>query len=218
MGGGGNQVQETPAQRALADHARNLMQDYRQRWMPLQQNLAKQATAMGAEGSAQRRQAAGMAAGSVEQQFGQAEPKLETRLAATGAAPGSSKSTLALSGMNLDKAAAKGMGTTISDQRIDDAYTQTLGALMAMGRGERAQVGTNMANIAGLSGAQAANDAALSLANKSGRAELGATAVGMGMQQYLKPQGLNTSGEQPAGINGGAYLPSSLRGANNYGG
>ena len=110
------------------------------------------------------------------------------------------------------------MGTTISDQRIDDAYTQTLGALMAMGRGERAQVGSSMANIAGMSGAQAANDAALSLAGKSGRAELGATAVGMGMQQYLKPQGLNTSGEQPAGINGGAYLPSGLRGANNYGG
>lgn len=217
MGGGGsNQVQETPAQVAMAEHARNLMQDYRQRWLPLQKNLAKQVTAMGAPDSAQRKQAGGMAAGAVEQKFGQVAPKLEGQLAATGAQTGGSKSTLAISGLAQDKAASKGMATTISDQHITDAYTQALGAIMAQGRGERAQVGQSMTNIAGMSGAQATNDAAMSLAEKTGRAELGATAVGMGMQQYLKPQGLKTTGEQPAGINGGSYLPDSMRGMNNY--
>ena len=55
------------------------------------------------------------------------------------------------------------------------------------GRGERAEVGNGMAQQAAISGQQAGLDARLSLDERAGNAQLGATAVGMGMQQYLKP-------------------------------
>lgn len=210
MGGGGNQVQETPAQLAMAEHARNLMDDYRQRWLPVQQNLAKQITSMGAPDSAQRKQAAGMANADTEAKFGRAQQGLESKLTATGALPGSSKSNLAIAGLGLDKATSKGFGTTISDQHIDDAYTKGLSALMQTGRGERAMVGNGLAQQADMSGRQAQQDADIALSNRAGRAELGATAVGMGMQQYLKPGGLRTSGEQYDFR--GSDLPNSLRG------
>lgn len=196
MGGGGG-VEETPAQRAMAEHARNLMTDYKQRWLPVQQNLAKQITSMGAEGSSQRRQARGMAGADVESKFAGAERGLDAKLTATGALPGSSKSNLAISGLGLDKATSKGFGTTISDQHIDEAYTKGLTALMQTGRGERATVGNSMAQQAGISGMQAGQDAQLALAERAGNAELGMTAVGMGMQQYLKPS--TTSGPNWAG-------------------
>lgn len=212
MGGGGG-VDETPAQRAMAEHARNLMQDYKQRWLPVQQNLSKQITSMGATGSAQRRQAAGMAGADTEAKFARAGQGLEAKLATTGAAPGSSKSNLAIAGMGLDKAASKGIGATISDQHIDEAYTRGLTALMQTGRGERATVGTGLAQQAAVSGQQANQDAALSLSERAGNAQLGMTAVGMGMQQYMKPTA-------PASPNwaGDSYdyrgttLPNSLRG------
>ena len=210
MGGGGNQVQETPAQVAMAEHARNLMTDYKQRWLPVQQNLSRQIQGMGEAGSAQRKQAGGMASSAVEQQFARAEPKLEAGLTATGALPGSSKANLAIAGLGADKAMSKGMATTISDQHIDDAYTKGLQALMLQGRGERAQVGNGLAQQAQISGMQAQQDADIALQGRAGRAELGATAVGMGMQQYLKPGGIRTSGEQYDFR--GTTMPDSLRG------
>lgn len=186
--GGGGEVQETPAQQAMAEHARNLMQDYKQRWLPVQQNLSRQIQRMGAEGSAQRRQAAGMASADTEAKFAGAERGLGAKLTATGATPGSSKANLAVAGLGLDKAASKAFGATISDQHIDEAYTRGLTALMQTGRGERATVGNSMAQQASMSGARAAQDAQLALDARAGRAELGANAVGMGMQQYLKPE------------------------------
>lgn len=212
MGGGGS-VEETPAQRAMADHARKLMSDYKQRWLPVQQNLSKQITSMGVEGSAARRQARGMAGADTEAKFAKAGQGLEAKLTATGAVPGSSKGNLAIAGMGLDKATSKGIGATISDQHIDEAYTRGLTALMQTGRGERATVGNSMAQQANISGQQAGQDAQLALAERAGNAQLGMTAVGMGMQQYLKPD----TGAAPnwAGDSydyRGATMPNSLRG------
>jgi hypothetical protein len=211
MGGGGS-VKETPAQAAMAEHARNLMQDYKQRWLPVQQNLSKQITSMGAEGSAPRKQAAGMAGADVEAKFARAAPTLESKLTATGALPGSSKSNLAVAGMGLDKATSKGIATTLSDQHIDDAYTRGLTALMQTGRGERAGVGNNMAQQAAISGQQAGLDARLSLDERAGNAQLGATAVGMGMQQYLKPGATGGLSMGETDNYRGTTLPASLRG------
>jgi hypothetical protein len=211
MGGGGG-VNETPAQAAMAEHARNLMQDYKQRWLPVQQNLAKQITASGEAGSSQRKQAAGMASADVEGKFAGAERGLEAKLTATGALPGSSKSNLAISGIGLDKATSKGMATTISDQHIDEAYTRGLTALMQTGRGERATVGNSMAQQAATSGQQAGMDARMALDERAGNAQLGATAVGMGMQQYLKPASTGPNWAGDSYDYRGSSMPSGMGG------
>lgn len=213
--GGNNSVKETPAQRALAEHASNLMADYRQRWAPVQQRMIEATQRMGLEGSAARTAAAGRAAADVEGSFGQAEQKLASGLAASGTNVGSSKGKLAMGGLSLDKAAAKGQNISISDQAITNAYMQGLSSLAAMGRGERAQVNTGLADQAGMSARQAAQDADISLQNRMGYAQLGGQAVGLGFSAAMKPNGTVST---PTGINGGAYMPDSLRGQNNYGG
>ena len=57
--GGDNGVEETPAQKALAEHANNLMADYQKRWAPVQQRMIETTHLMGREGSAAREAAAG---------------------------------------------------------------------------------------------------------------------------------------------------------------
>lgn len=212
--GGGNSVQETPAQRALAEHANNLMADYQKRWAPVQQRMIETTQTMGLEGSSVREAAAGRAGADVEARFGQAGQKLQAGLNATGAGVGSSKAKLAMGGLSLDKAAAKGQNISISDQAVTSAYMQGLSSIAAMGRGERAQVNTGLADQANMSARQAAQDADISLQNRMGNAQLAGQAVGLGFSQAMKPNGTTST---PAGINGGSYLPNGLRGQNNYG-
>src|SRR6266850_3449458 len=138
MSKGGGEIQETAQQKAMAEHAVNLMNDYRQRWLPVQQRLASQIEAEGAEGSAARKEATGKAATDVQMQFGGAQGALEKGLSNAGAAVGSSKSNLAAGGAGADLAKSKGLGGMIANEQINDAYTQGLGALMALGQGKSA--------------------------------------------------------------------------------
>lgn len=216
--GGGNEVNETPAQIALAQHASELMADYKQRWLPVQQNLAKTIVAQGAEGSTLRKSAAGKAGADIEAKFTPAQGALESKLAATGALPGSSKANLAVAGMGTDKAASKAMGLTMADQHVDDAYMQGLQAITALGRGEKAVVNNSMAQQAGMSAQQARFDANQSLEERAGNAQLGMQVVGYGMQQGMKPTpapGPNWAGDSYDYR--GTGLPASLRGQANYG-
>lgn len=212
--GGGDSAKETPAQRAMAEYANNLMVDYQKRWAPVQQRMIETTRTMGLEGSSTREAAAGRAGADVEARFGQAEQKLQAGLAATGAGVGSSKGKLALGGLSLDKAAAKGQNISVSDQAITNAYMQGLSSIAAMGRGERQQVSTGLVDQANMSARQAAQDADISLQNRMGNAQLAGQAVGLGFSQAMKPNGTVST---PAGINGGSYLPDAMRGQNNYG-
>ena len=220
MSKGGDQVQETPQQRAMAERAVNLMKDYTQRWLPVQQKLAKQIQAAGAPNSAARREAAGKAATDTQISFAHAGGALEKQLTNAGAAPGSSKANLAVTGLGGDLAKSKGLSTTISDQQIDDAYTQGLSALMALGCGKEAGINNSLASQARQSATQANADASASLAEHQGQGMLLGQAAGYGLQSamsrptpnFVKPQsdggyinpsvgsggmGIGTNGEIP---------------------
>jgi hypothetical protein len=183
----GAQVQETPQQKAMAEHAVNLMNDYKQRWLPVQQKLAGQIEAEGAEGSAARKEATGKAATDTQMQFGQAQGALEKGLTNSGAAVGSSKSNLAIGGAGADLAKSKGLSGMIADQQIDDAYTQGLGALMAIGQGKAATVSNSLASQAQQSQFQSTADARASLAERQGTAGLLAQGAGYGLQSAMNP-------------------------------
>jgi hypothetical protein len=200
MGSKAGQVQETGAQRAQADHAMNLLQDYQQRWLPVQQKLASTIEQEGAKGSSARQLAAGKASNDVAMNFDKAGGAVEKSLANAGVEPGSSRSNLAITGMGSDEAGSKGLNHLMSDQSIDDAYTQGLGALTALGRGERAQVGQNMSTEAAASAAQASADAQASLATHEGNAALIGQVGGFGLQQGMK--GWNTPAASGTGIAG----------------
>jgi hypothetical protein len=205
MGTKAGQVQETAAQRALADHAVNLLQDYKQRWLPLQQQLGQQIEQEGAPNSAARRLAAGKTSTDTAIAFDKAGKGLEASLSNSGVGPGSSRANLAVTGMGTDQAASTGAGKMMSDQMVDDAYTQGLGALSSLGRGERGLVGQSMTAQAQQSGAQAAADAQASLTGRQGDAALAGQVAGFGLQQGLSqlPSMRGVSGTNDiAGVNG----------------
>ncbi len=187
---GGGQQQETSAQRAMVDHATNLLADYKNRWLPVQQQLAAQIQAQGAPGSAARKEAAGKSSTDTAIQFDQAKGALEKSLANSGAGLGSGKATLGITGMGQDAAKSTGLGAMISDQQIDDAYMKGLSALTSIGRGERASVGNALASQASQSAYQASADANASLMMREGIAGAAGTAAGYGLQSAMaKPAG-----------------------------
>lgn len=206
MSKGGNQVQETPQQRALADFALQQLQDYKQRWLPVQRSLGRQIQQMGEPGSAQQKSAEGRAATDSTMQFARAEGALQKTLANRGANVDSSRAKLALTGMGEDKAKTRGLGLTIADQQIEDAYTKGLSALTAIGRGDKAIVATGLADQAAQSARTAQASAETSAMERAGNAQMLGQVGGFGLQQAMGPnvpqaQGLAANDPNGYGIN-----------------
>jgi hypothetical protein len=187
--GGSPQQQETSEQRALADHARASYTDWKQRWLPLQKQLARSITAAGDADSPQRKLAAGKTSTDTAIGFSDAGAKLEKSLTNSGAGLGSGRSVMAMVGLGDDAAKSTGMGLTISDQQINDAYVEGLSALTSIGQGQRAQVGDAMATQATQSARQSAMDAETALASRAGNAEMLGQFAGLGLQQSMKSKG-----------------------------
>lgn len=222
MAGKQGGVRQTPQQRAQAEVAIQQLQDFKQRWQPVQQQLAETIVNAGERGSFERKQARGMATTDAAAQFADAQAKLREGSEAQGLG-GSTKQKLAIAGMGNDAAISSGMGLAGADQRIDDAYVQGLGQVMALGRGEKAGALQGMSQMARTSGQQAASDAAMALQRRAGEAQLAGQALGMGMSGAFGSSAPNafTSPDasgvyaNPAGSTydyRGTTLPNSLRG------
>lgn len=205
MGGGDKGIQETVQQRAAVDHAVRLMDDYKKRWLPVQENLAKHIVESGQAGSRERTAATGRASTDNAIQFSRAGSAVEKSLANSGAAPGSAKFNLGVTGLGEDQAKSRAAGAMMSDQMIDDAYTKGLSALMATGRGERQQVGNALADQATMSGRQAAMDAEAALQQRAGQAGLVGQFAGFGLQQ-----GFKTPTDQGPGMGMSRYTTGNL--------
>lgn len=180
MAGKQEGVKETPQQKALAEVAMKQMADYRQRWAPLQRQLAAEITSAGAPGSKQREKAAGKAAVDNAVQFAGAQAGVVDKVAgATGL--GSSRTKLSISSVGDDASTSRALGLAGADQSVDDAYMQGLSMLTALGRGERAGAVQGMTQIADRSGRQAAADASASLNRRAGNAMLVGQVAGFGL-------------------------------------
>jgi hypothetical protein len=187
--GKSQEVKETPQERALAEIAMARMQDYRERFLPLTRKLAENVRADGAAGSAARRQAAGKTSTDNAVRFGEARTTMENALAAGGAAPVSGKFRTASAGLSNDQATSRSLGLVASDAAIDDAYVTGLGKVAALGKGQAGAAIEGMGAMARRSAQQAAQDAEMALAQRSGRAQLGAQAVGFGLAGGFKGMG-----------------------------
>jgi hypothetical protein len=197
MSGKKNEVKETSQQRALADYAAAQWADYKQRWLPVHENLAAQIQEMGKSDSSVRGRALGRASTDTAIKFDQAQGALEKAMA-NNVNLGSSRSKLAITGLADDKAKSSGLGATMASQQVDDAYTEALGALAATGRGERQAVGNSLARQAETSAQQAAADAEMALQNRAGNAQMVGEVAGLGLQQGMGRFG-TSSGGPPGG-------------------
>lgn len=186
MAGKQGGVKQTPAQRAMAEVAVQQLTDFKQRWQPVQRQLADTIVKAGQRDSTERERARGMATTDAAAQFGDAQTKLREQTQAAGLG-GSSKQKLAIAGLSDDAAISTGMGVAGADQQIDDAYVQGLGQVMALGRGEKATAVQGMSDIARRSGQQAANDAGMALQRRAGNAQVVGQALGLGMSGALSP-------------------------------
>lgn len=214
MGSKAPEVQETPQQRVMVERAQEQMADYKRRWLPLQQNMAKQIEGLAAPNAPARLRAEGRAETETEAKFQQAQGAVEKSLSNSGAGPGSSRFNLGVSNMANDEATSKGMGMLASDNAINEAYTQGLGALTALGRGEKASALQGTANIAAMSGQQAAQDAMMSAQDAQGNAQLIGQVAGYGLRSSWSPSSVgigspNTPSPGALGYGVGAQLPNS---------
>lgn len=182
MSKGGSEVKETSQQRAMTEFAVNQLQDYAKRWLPLQKRLAAQTVESGAAGSAARKSATGRSNVDTQIAFAGAGEGLEKKLAGTGRNLGA-----AMTGMADNAATSRGMGQVTANQSVDDAYTETLAALAATGRGERAGVGNSLSRQAAISGDQAAADAQSALAKETAIGETAGSLAGYGLQAAMRP-------------------------------
>lgn len=189
MAKGGDKQKESPQERLQAEHAREVYTDWKKRWLPLQQQLARSVTAMGDVDSNQRKLASGKATTDTAIQFKAASDKLEKTITNSGAGLGSGRMVTATTGLDDDASKSRAMGLMVSDQQIDDAYIQGLSALTSIGQGERAQVGDALGIQARQGAQQAQMDAEIALANRAGNAELIGQFAGYGLQQGMKPKG-----------------------------
>lgn len=194
MGKGGNQVQETAAQRAQADHAKAQLADYKTRWLPVQQQLAAQIEGLKSSDNTLRREAEGRSTTDNAMQFAQAEGALQKQQSNSGVNVNSSRAKLAVSGMGNDASSGKAAGQVITDQQIDNAYTSGLQALTSLGRGERAQVNAGLGSQAAQSAQTAYSDAQMSLAQRTADAGIVGQAAGFGLQQAFKAPAPATPG------------------------
>lgn len=125
---------ETAEQREMAAIAAESHEDWRQRWLPLQQEFFEDTP----DAEPRRGLALGSAIADYAQSFGRAQQGLESRLQ-SGAGPGSSRYAMSLAGFAGQRAQGLGQGLADVDALIDDQYAQGLQTLIDIGRGERAQ-------------------------------------------------------------------------------
>jgi hypothetical protein len=209
-GGGSSSVPETAAQKALAQHAVDVLADYKARWLPVQMNLADQIEREGGQSSWQRVEAKGRAANESAIQFGRARGAMERGLTNAGAHPGSGRFAMAESNMSTNEGKSSGLGQMMSDQAITQAYTQGLQALTQIGRGESATVGSSMAQQARNSAVQAQADAAASLQSQENYAGLAGEAIGAGFGMAPPKPPPVVQGSNPNGYNGAMNNPFGI--------
>lgn len=183
--GGSGEVEETSQQRALADIGKAQMDDFKQRWLPLQKGLARNIVKANEPGSFERRHATAMSALDNTVAYGQAQDKL-TAASAIGGGLGGSAHKLGMAGMARDQATSTGLASVAADQAADSQYVAGLGAVTALGRGEKATAVGGMGRVAAMSGRQAQADAAQSLADRQGYIQLATTTAGAGLGAWAR--------------------------------
>jgi hypothetical protein len=186
--------------------------------------LASNIESEGKSGSAERKLAAGKGSTDTAISFDKAQGAIDKTLANAGVAPGSPRANLTTTGVGTDMAGSMGLSHLMSDQSIDDAYTQGLGAIMSEGQGQRAQVGQNMSTQAAASAQQADADASASLMQHEAIGSAIGTSAGFGLQRatrggFQQPQ-QPSQPQQSTGLGAslfGSSAPGGFNG-NNFGG
>jgi len=206
------EVQETEQQRAMAQVGKQQLQDFKNRWLPLQRRLMGKIADSGDPNSFQARRATTMAGVDTGVQFGQARAKLDEQAAGAGGGVQGSAYKLGVMGLDTDAATSGALSGVAAEQGVADQYTHGLQAVTAMGRGEKTMAISGMAQQAQASGQQAQVDAQHALEDRAGNMALASKAIGTGAYLYgtqpAADPGLNSTGDprvNQTNLNGSLY-------------
>ena len=141
-------VGPTPQEQALTQIAQQSFDEYRSKYLPMQDHLSDVITSMGQTNSWQRQEAEGKGNEDAASEFAQASKARTTAELDRGINVGSSRFKMGVGGMATAEAQAKGVGVEEGNQAIDKAY---LGGLTAIARAGQGVAGTAVggASLAG---------------------------------------------------------------------
>lgn len=186
MAKGGDGPQETEADRAVAQVAKERVADWRTRWRPQQQQLAAQVDATGAADSFERRRSAGAVTADADVAFADVSKKALSASAQAGTL-GSSGQKLGIGTMANDQASTVGLATNQSDLNVDAAHKVGLAGVVARGQGKEARADLGLTSMAQMERAQADDAAQASLERDMGNATLIGKAAGVGLGMFGGP-------------------------------
>lgn len=207
-------IQPTAAEQAQAEIGAQQMADWQQRWAPIIKDFSAQTLKDAAPDSYARRHASSMAGADTAVGFARAQDAALRAQSQQGLA-GSAKQKLALAGLTQDQATSGAFGQVAADQAVDDATTQGLGTVAAIGAGQKATAMQGINQTAQMSAQQAQADADAALANRAGNAQLAGTVIGAGLGLWQGTPGAAPAvglGSNPAGFNGTLNNPSAFVG------
>jgi hypothetical protein len=197
MGGGGDEIQETSAQKAVAEIASKEAADYYQRWVPVQKRFMSRVT----DTKGRKDVALGRTSAEVAGRFSEAQQGLDATLANRGVGLGSGRQVLAAGNLGGAEAQSRGSGLAGTDQALDAEYLQGLAQIVGIGRGQKTAATQGLDAVSRISGMHAAADAEAAAARHAGIGQAIGTGVGMaGGLAMGGGKGLSTPGAPTSGL------------------
>jgi len=174
--GGSNEVPETPEEIELAKIAMERWNDYKTRFIPVENIAIKdvmdnvnQPSEFGPS----------MANLSSQMEFSRMEPGVTRGLTLAGAGPGSGRFSGGLMNLGLDRTASSGLGQVNAMGLQRTQNIQNMGSLISMGQGQSAEALSGMGDIAAQAQRQAILDAQASAAARAAIGQAVGTGAGM---------------------------------------
>lgn len=205
-GGGGNDIEQTPEEKALGEIAVNRWNDYQQRFVPVENEYIEAVQKTDSDFS----EARGRTTSAVQQAFAPAEDDLSDNLFAQGITPDSGKGVTAMNALGQDRGLSMGTGLNETDVAVDNQHIQGLQNVVQMGQGQAAESLGGMGRVAADATQDSINRANQSYQNRQAGLHLAGTVAGAGTQAYMSrgpaTQGLNTQGRQKPLYDNTAYV------------
>jgi len=187
--GGSGKVEETAAQKALAEVAMQQWQLYQSELKPYEDLFMNKVDDLNREGEFDK--LAGTAALGTAQSFGEARQGLADGMAAAGVDPSSGKYQEAMKELEADQALSQTDTTSRAQSSQQDRYVAGLKDVVSMGQGQKAEALAGYNSLASTSLNKAAMDAQSKFNNKQAVMGLvgavGGAATAYGMSDATKP-------------------------------
>lgn len=155
MSGGGDYVEESPGERALADLSEDQWEDYQDRFIPIEHAFMDRVDDIRDE----RPLAVGRGAATATQAYDDAYDTVNNQNMQRGAAPSSGAFMAGLDSVGMKEADTKGRMMVGADRETEERYYAGKQQVVNLGRGQSTQASLGMRRSAGLDAATARSDA-----------------------------------------------------------